>query len=241
MPVYDGAPDNVVGYVNLREALARVALQSDLTFDSMIRPVPFVPDSISAPVLLRKLQQDRAQLAIVIDERGSVVGLVTVEDLVEELFGEIMSENDKPASVPVREPDGAWVIAASLPIHEINRILPLELPEGRSRRSAACACTSRDRFLRRGRFCTPRTATRSRSWRRPRTGCDGFGCDGSRSPTGTRGGEVAGLRATATPSSLVIAPPNPSYLGVGPPHAMAIRRRRANSESVCVSALKGCR
>lgn len=130
VPIHDGVPDNIVGFVNLREALAQSVLHPDLTLESILHPVPFVPDSITAPALLARMQKERAQLVMVIDERGTIVGLVTIEDLVEELVGEILSENDKPVTEPLREADGAWVLSASLPIHEINRRLPIELPEG---------------------------------------------------------------------------------------------------------------
>jgi putative hemolysin len=80
--------------------------------------------------LLGKMQKEQAQIVMVIDERGTIVGLVTIEDLVEELVGEILSENDQPVSEPVREQDGSWVLSASLPIHEVNRLLPVDLPEG---------------------------------------------------------------------------------------------------------------
>jgi putative hemolysin len=130
VPIHDGGTENVIGLVNLREALAQAVLHPELTLESVLRPVPFVPDSITAPALLSRMQREQAQLVMVIDERGTIIGLATIEDLIEELVGEILSESDTPASQPVREADGSWVLSASLPIHEINRLLPIELPEG---------------------------------------------------------------------------------------------------------------
>ncbi len=130
VPVYDGSPDNVVGFVNVRDALAEATLGPSFSLDALIHPVPFVADSMPAPALLKRLQAERAHLALVIDEQGTIVGLVTIEDLLEELVGDILSENDKPVVEPAREADGTWVLAGNTPIHEANRRLSIELPEG---------------------------------------------------------------------------------------------------------------
>jgi putative hemolysin len=130
VPVYDGSVDNVVGFVNVREALAAATLDPNFTLDALIHPVPFVADSMPAPALLKRLQADRAHLALVIDEQGTIVGLVTIEDLLEELVGEIFSENDKPEVEPTREADGSWILPGNTPIHEANRRMAFELPDG---------------------------------------------------------------------------------------------------------------
>lgn len=130
VPVYERTPDEIVGFINLREALALAVVEPELSLEAVLRPVSFVPDSITAPKLLERMQQERAQLVMIIDERGTIVGLVTIEDLVEELVGEILSENDVPASTATRESDGSWLVPGSIPIHELNRHLPFELPTG---------------------------------------------------------------------------------------------------------------
>ncbi len=129
-PVYDGAKDNIIGFVNLRDVLAEALLGPTLTLESLLHPVLFVPETMPATAVLRQLQADRTPLALVTDELGSLVGLITVEDLVEELVGEILSEHDKPAGKLQRDPAGGWLIDAGLALHEVNRDTGLDLPEG---------------------------------------------------------------------------------------------------------------
>lgn len=130
VPVYEGATDNFVGFVNLRDVLAEALLHPEVTLSALLHPVSFVPDSMPAPALLRKLQHDRTHLALVSDEQGTVIGLVTIEDLVEELVGEIFSENDKPRSNIEPEGEGVWLVTGNVPLHELGRELGVELPEG---------------------------------------------------------------------------------------------------------------
>lgn len=141
MPVYEGDLDGVRGFVNLREALG-CALQDPAAFqiEEVLREVPFVPAGLPITDLLRQLQAQRNHLAMVVDERGTVVGLVTIEDAIEELVGEIYSENDAPVERIHREPDGAVVVAADTPVHQVNRLVELSLPESEAYTTMAGLC-----------------------------------------------------------------------------------------------------
>lgn len=130
VPVYEGSRDNVLGYVNLRDVLAEAQLAPSPSLEALLHPVIFVHESMLAPAVLRRLQEDQAHLAMVTDELGTLVGLITMEDLVEQLVGEILSEGEKSAMKLVREPDGSWLLDAGLALHEINRATGLDLPEG---------------------------------------------------------------------------------------------------------------
>lgn len=130
VPVWEGNTDNLLGFVNLRDVLAEAVADPTVSLRAHLHPILYVPEAMPAPALLRKLQSERAPLALVLDEQGTVVGLVTVEDLVEELVGDILSEHDKPDASIVREGDGVWLVAGNTPIHEVERALDLELPEG---------------------------------------------------------------------------------------------------------------
>jgi putative hemolysin len=133
--VYRTSTDDIVGFVNLREVLAKARKEPDLALDSVLHPVPFVPTSMAAPTLLRDLQRRRMQLAVVVDEQGTIRGLVTIEDLLEELVGEILSEHDRPVGLFQHEPDGSVLVDAATPLHELNRELGWELPEGENFRT----------------------------------------------------------------------------------------------------------
>lgn len=132
MPVYERDLDHVIGYVLAKDVLATVFEKDLIVLDDIIRPPLFFPEMKSAVDALQVMQQKRTQLALVVDEQGGLVGLLTIEDVVEELVGEILSEHEKPPEGPRREPDGAWVTPAVLQIRDFNRATGIELPEGES-------------------------------------------------------------------------------------------------------------
>lgn len=129
MPVYEGTLDNIVGYVIAKDLLA-VAWEGNLiVLEDVLRPPYFVFESMRAIDALKELQKRHMQLAIVVDERGGVSGLVTVEDLVEELVGEIFSESEMAEELIQRESPQTAVVQGSASIRDVNRALGLELDE----------------------------------------------------------------------------------------------------------------
>lgn len=128
-PVYESTPENIVGYVTVSELLAAALDAPPRAPSTVLRPVRFVPETAMAIDLLRELQTARAPLAMVVDENGTVTGMVTLEDLLEELVGEILSEHDAAPVTLAPEADGTAVIPAHVPIRDVNRALGLELPE----------------------------------------------------------------------------------------------------------------
>lgn len=130
VPVYDGDRDNLIGFINVREILAHGHGQTDFRLERYIHPVPFIAETMPAPAVLRELQRKRSHLALVVDEQGQVRGLVSMEDLLEELVGEIYSENDKPEEIVRIQPDGTALVLGNAAVHEVARALEIELPEG---------------------------------------------------------------------------------------------------------------
>ncbi|HEX8699655.1 MAG TPA: hemolysin family protein [Myxococcaceae bacterium] len=142
MPVYEGAPDHVVGYVVAKDLLG-VALEKNLVLlEDVMRPAYFVPEGTRVLDLLRRMQERRTLMAIVVDEQGGMSGIVTMEDLLEELVGEIFSEHTVPAEPFHREPGGTLLVEAEAPIRDLNRALGLELPEGESFSTVGGLCLS---------------------------------------------------------------------------------------------------
>lgn len=130
MPVFDGRTDNVVGYVNVKDLLALAWEQKLIVLEDVMRPPFFVPESQRAVDLLQSMRTKRVPFAIVVDEQGGVAGIVTIEDLLEELVGEIFSEHSQPPPQMIRvEPDGSVLINGAAPVREVNRELGLGLPE----------------------------------------------------------------------------------------------------------------
>jgi putative hemolysin len=127
-PVHDGHLEGVLGYVRAREILGVLAAGRELDLRALVRPIHFVPDTTPAASALKELQRLRTPIALVVHEVGAVVGLVTIEDLVEELVGEILSEDDEPPPPIEPDEDGSYVVQGALGIHDVNRALGTELP-----------------------------------------------------------------------------------------------------------------
>jgi putative hemolysin len=140
MPVYDGSIDNIVGYVVARDVLALAWEQGLIVLEDILRPPHKVPETTRALDLLREMQRRRTQMSVVVDEQGGVSGLVTTEDLIEELVGDIMSEDDVPEQFFTREPSGTILVQGWAAVRKVNRDLHLDLPVGKDRTTIAGLC-----------------------------------------------------------------------------------------------------
>jgi CBS domain containing-hemolysin-like protein len=130
-PVYSGQLDHIEGIVNVRDLMELPPeAQAQATLPSLLKPVPFVPETKRTAELLKELQQSTTQLAIVIDEYGSVAGLVTIEDLVEEIVGDIRDEVDPHARDIVKESETSYVVAGQTELAQIADQLGVDV-EGR--------------------------------------------------------------------------------------------------------------
>ena len=129
-PVYEGRVDNVIGYVSVRDVLAADVNDGDLATAGFLRAPFFVPESKRAMDLLKEMRSRQTPLAIVVEELGGLAGIVTLEDVIEELVGEIFSEHDTvPVQPARRDADGSFVVSGLMPVRDANRLLDLELPE----------------------------------------------------------------------------------------------------------------
>ena len=142
MPVYDGSIDNIVGYVVARDVLALNWEKGLLVLEDILRPPHKVGEGTRALDLLREMQRRRTQMAIVLDDQGGLSGLVTTEDLIEELVGDIMSEDDVPEVFFTREPGGTILVQGWASVRKVNRDLHLDLPVGKDRTTIAGLCMS---------------------------------------------------------------------------------------------------
>jgi CBS domain containing-hemolysin-like protein len=130
VPVYRQELDNIVGVVHAKDVL-RVIYQgrTDVPLADVVRKAHFVPEQKKVAELLRQMQQEKFHIALVTDEYGSVAGLVTLEDLLEELVGEITDEYDRDELHVERVNDHEFRVNGSVPISEINELLDVELPD----------------------------------------------------------------------------------------------------------------
>ncbi len=128
IPVFDDTIDNIIGVLYAKDLLrvwATGARPKEVR--SLVRPAYFVPESKRLDDLLHELQQQRVHMAIVLDEYGSVAGLVTIEDLVEEIIGDILDEYDKEEKLFERISDNEFIVDAKLSLDELNEELETNL------------------------------------------------------------------------------------------------------------------
>jgi CBS domain containing-hemolysin-like protein len=131
LPVFADNLDNIVGLVVVKDLIQREdVLAGSRKVTEIMRPASFVPETKRLLDLLREFQQKRVQLAIVLDEYGGTAGLVTVEDVVEELVGEIRDEYDVEAEPVVREADDCYVFSAKVATSEMADRLKADIEEG---------------------------------------------------------------------------------------------------------------
>lgn len=143
MPVHDGGIEQVIGYVNVKDLVARAWEPRPFTLDEVVRPAHFITSAMRVVDLLEEMKRRRSQIAVVVDDAGMTTGLVTLEDLVEELVGDVFSEHDAPRAALVREePDGTFLVQGDAPVRDVNRALDLELPEGAGWSTVAGLCLS---------------------------------------------------------------------------------------------------
>jgi CBS domain containing-hemolysin-like protein len=130
LPVYADNLDNIVGLIVVKDLIQTTAdLDGSHPVAELMRPAAFVPETKRAVDLLREFQQGRFQLAMVVDEYGGTAGLVTVEDLLEELVGEIRDEYDSEAEPVVREADDTFVFSAKVATSELADRLGIEIED----------------------------------------------------------------------------------------------------------------
>ena len=131
LPVYEESKDDVIGVVHDRELLISLAngTLSSVPLRSLMRPITHVPENKKLAELLREMQRDKFSMAIVVDEYGGTAGLVTMEDLLEEIVGEIRDEHDEDEQEPLRVlSDREAVVDAGMNIEDVNAKLGTDLP-----------------------------------------------------------------------------------------------------------------
>ncbi len=132
MPVFKGSLDNIVGIVNTRDLLAILKNKELIVLQDLLRKTYFVPETMRVDRLLHEFKRGNIHMAVVVDEYGGTAGLVTLEDLVEEIVGEIRDEYDVEEEKPInKQEDGTWLIDAGVSLDEVNEALGVHLaPKG---------------------------------------------------------------------------------------------------------------
>src|SRR2546428_5299500 len=128
MPVYDGDLDHIKGVLHAKDVIPLLAHPELIVLQDVVRPALFVPWTKPVGELLREMQQKRSLIALVVDEYGGFSGIVTLEDILEEIVGEIRDEHDKEGPAPQFGPDGTALVRAETRVAEVNHALGAKLP-----------------------------------------------------------------------------------------------------------------
>lgn len=129
-PVYDEDADDIVGILNTRDYLLNAQLPKPKPLRELLRSAYFVPESVRTDVLFRDMQSKKVHLAIVVDEYGGTSGLVTMEDLLEEIVGNIYDEFDPQEEKDIEQVDqNLWRISGSCDLEQVSEVLGMEFPE----------------------------------------------------------------------------------------------------------------
>lgn len=129
LPVYLGDIDNVIGIVHSKDLLKAVIENKFRTIKEIMRPAHFIPENMKVNDLLRDFQKLHMQIAIVTNEFGATAGIVTMEDIIEELVGEIQDEHDEEKPIVEKKSETEFIVNAHSSIGDVNESLPMALPE----------------------------------------------------------------------------------------------------------------
>jgi len=130
IPVYEDSVDNIVGMLFIKDLLASVSKKEKIKISNLLRAAYFVSENKPINELFKDLQRNKHQLAIVLDEYGGTAGLITMEDIIEELVGNIFDEYDEEEKEFEKIDDNTFMINGSVSIHDLRKILEVEIPEG---------------------------------------------------------------------------------------------------------------
>lgn len=125
-PVFEENPDNVIGMIYQKDIFALLSKGEDKLLVDLVRPLTFIPDSTKINQLLRQFRVERMHMAMVINEYGSVTGLVTLEDILEEIVGEINDEYEEITQRVVELPEGGWLVDATVDLDSLSNSVGIQ-------------------------------------------------------------------------------------------------------------------
>ena len=130
IPVYEHTIDDIIGILFLKDILKSVSARKEIKIKDIMRDAYFVPESKPIDEIFKELQTNKKQMAIVVDEYGGTAGLLTMEDILEELVGNIFDEYDEVEDEYKKIDENTYLVEGSLSLYELKKILKVELPEG---------------------------------------------------------------------------------------------------------------
>lgn len=130
IPVYEETIDNIIGVLYVKDLLKGFATNKEVNIKSLVREAYFIPESKPINEIFKDLQINQKHMAIVIDEYGGTAGLLTMEDILEELVGNIFDEYDDEKNDYEKIDENTYLISGSVSLHELKKILNIDIPDG---------------------------------------------------------------------------------------------------------------
>ena len=131
IPIYVDNIDNVIGTLHAKDLLRYWGCGAEVELKQIVRPPYFIPETKKISEVLKDLRGNKSHMAIVIDEYGGTAGILTLEDIIEEIIGEIVDEYDAEETLIVEHEDGSMTVDARLDVEELEDVLDMEFPEGK--------------------------------------------------------------------------------------------------------------
>jgi putative hemolysin len=130
IPIYEGKEENIIGFLHHKDLFDLIQKKQRRSLKELVRPILFVPETKKCSQLLSEFLKKRMHMAIIIDEYGSIVGLVTLEDIIEEIVGEIRDEHEKVHTQIIPIEEGGWLIDAGVGLDKLEDLLNIKFPTG---------------------------------------------------------------------------------------------------------------
>ena len=125
LPVYENKSDNIIGMIHQKDIFVMLFHKQDKALKELIRPILFVPESVKINQLLQEFRRQHMHIAIVLNEHGIVTGLITLEDVLEEIVGEISDEHEPSSEKILALQQGGWLVDASIPLEDLSDTLDI--------------------------------------------------------------------------------------------------------------------
>ena len=123
LPVYEKRVDNIIGMLHQKDLFVMLSQKKDKPLRELVRPILFIPEMVKINQLLREFREQHMHIAIVLNEHGSVTGLITLEDVLEEIVGEITAEHEPSSEKILPMQQGVWLVDAAYPIEDLSEVL----------------------------------------------------------------------------------------------------------------------
>ena len=125
LPVYDGDDDNIIGMIHYKDILEIAVKKEKSVLKNIVRPILFVPDAQKINQLLSEFLHKRMHMAIIINEYGNIIGLITLEDILEEIVGDIADEHEMISSSIIKLDEGGWIVDGAVDLEELEDLLDI--------------------------------------------------------------------------------------------------------------------